>query len=150
MSNYLSNLVTLQDFIGKAQRRTLIALCAPSNEEHLHFRDKIREYAQRILNMPCSANSGGDEADPIVYLHYFTAGADFFITERDQIDDDEEPSSRQCQAFGLADIFQDGGELGYINLFEILDAGAELDLYWTPKPLSAVRAERAHRSATTA
>jgi hypothetical protein len=39
---------------------------------------------------------------------------------------------------GLADLFADGGELGYISIPELLENGAHLDLAFTPKPLSAI------------
>ena len=47
------------------------------------------------------------------------------------------------KAFGLADPFGDGGELGYISIMELRRAGVELDLYWTPKTLAEIRATRA-------
>ena len=48
--------------------------------------------------------------------------------------------AEQRQAFGLANLGY-GGELGYISIDEITRAGAELDLYWTPKALQKVKFE---------
>jgi hypothetical protein len=59
-----------------------------------------------------------------VWLHYFTHGGDYWITERDM-------ASEQLQAFGLADIGY-GPELGYISIVELLENGAELDLHYSP------------------
>jgi hypothetical protein len=49
----------------------------------------------------------------------------------------------QLQAYGLADLYGDGGELGYISILDLIRHNVELDLYWTPKTLNEVRAERA-------
>jgi hypothetical protein len=54
-------------------------------------------------------------------------------------EDAEADKGRQVQAFGLADLFGDGGELGFISIEEILENGGELDFYWTPKTLGAIR-----------
>jgi hypothetical protein len=32
-------------------------------------------------------------------------------------------------------------ELGYISIEELLENGAELDLHWTPKPFSKIKAK---------
>jgi hypothetical protein len=80
----------------------------------------------------------------VAYLHYFAGGqANWYITEKDKgCPDDEDYGGPggppQQQAFGLADLFGDGGELGYISIAEILANRGELDLHWTPKPLSEI------------
>ncbi|MBL0011067.1 MAG: DUF2958 domain-containing protein [Nitrosomonas sp.] len=71
----------------------------------------------------------GDKA--IAYLHYFSGGSDWYITEKDMEDE-------QLQAFGLANLGQ-GGELGYISIQELIDAGVEIDLYWTPKTIGQIK-----------
>jgi len=83
-----------------------------------------------ITTMPHEYETEGDQ-DPTVWLHYFRGSADWHITERDS-------SAEQLQAFGRADLFGDGGELGYICIAELLAAGVEIDLHWTPKRLSEV------------
>jgi hypothetical protein len=50
-----------------------------------------------------------------------------------------EERGKQHQAFGLADLFGDGGELGYISIVEILANGGGLDFYFTPKTLKEIR-----------
>ena len=42
------------------------------------------------------------------------------------------------QALGLANLGY-GGELGYISIQELIDAGVELDVYWTPKTIGAIK-----------
>lgn len=120
-------------FIGSAQssaiRHGLRGSEAPA------FDAKISEIHQLVHTMPKTyeQNSLGENA--IVYLHYFNGSADAFITERDV-------EQQQEQAFGLMDLFGDGGELGYISLSEITEGGMDLDFYWTPKTLAEVRKQR--------
>jgi len=121
---------TLKPFISRSQALALGNGLA--GEESDWFAQIITDYAARIQTMPQTYQTE-DQADPLVYLHYFRGGWDWFITEKDSDPDGE----GQLQAFGLVRGFEE--ELGYINLPEILAAGAELDLHWTPKPLSAVR-----------
>lgn len=49
----------------------------------------------------------------------------------------------QLQAFGLADLFGDGGELGYINIAELIEhPRIELDWHWKPITLAQLRERR--------
>jgi len=123
---------TLCAFVGPAQRQAVYH--GLRGEEKQYFADTLRRIAGLIEGMPKTYESES-VADPIVWLHYFTAGADWYITEKD-VDTD---GQGQAQAFGLADLFNDGGELGYISIAEITGAGAELDFHFTPAPLSLVR-----------
>lgn len=138
---------TLRRFICPQQMAVMLAGC--KGEEGAYFRDKIAEYAERIATMPQTYQQEelGDQA--IVYLHYFHGGADWYITERDmgdgeaQIDLVRSPSMpAQHQAFGLADLFGDGGELGYISIVELVRAGVDFDLHWKPRTLAEVQAKR--------
>jgi hypothetical protein len=136
----------LSPFIPPEQRDVLRSLMA--GEEGDWFITRLAELHAQISAMPVTYEQDGAGDDAIVHLHYFTGGADWFITERDKGDPDEakpagSPFARQHQAFGLADLFRDGGELGYISLEELGSVHAELDLHWTPKPLREVRAARA-------
>lgn len=81
--------------------------------------------------MPTTYETDGQGGDAIVWLHYFTPSGDWYITERDM-------EREQLQAFGKADLFGDGGEIGYINLVELLECGAELDLHWSPEALKDI------------
>ena len=119
----------LNQFIGSQQRYAINALC--QGEERQFFYAALVNMANIVEAMPVTyeTNDQGDQAT--VHLHYFTATADFYITERDCMDE-------QLQAFGKADLFSDGGEIGYINIIEILRFGAELDLHWQPKKLAEI------------
>jgi hypothetical protein len=124
----------LGQFIGPVQRGCLLDFFR--GEEQEWFFDKILELHQRITAMPKTYEQDGKGDQAIVYLHYFAGGqANAYITERDQ-------EAEQMQAFGLADLFGDGGELGYISLVEWLGNGAELDFHFSPCTLGELRAQR--------
>jgi hypothetical protein len=125
-------------FIGKDQRAALADLFR--GEEQQFFFDKICELRDLVKTMPKTYEQDGAGADAVVYLHYFTSGADWHITEKDT-----EPE--QNQAFGRADLYGDGGELGYVSIVELLAAGAELDFYFTPKTLKQIDDEISRRLA---
>ena len=84
--------------------------------------------------MPKTYATDGQGDQAIAHLHYFTGGCDWYITETDC-------ENAQHQAFGLACIHED--ELGYISIVELLRCRAELDLYFKPTTLAAIRAKRA-------
>lgn len=106
------------------------------------FRVKIIELAALLQTMPTTGKTDGQGDLAVAWLHYFTPSSDFYITETDagSPDDLKNGIPAQSQAFGLACVFEE--ELGYISLPEITAAGAELDLYWTPKTLAEIKAAR--------
>ena len=117
----------LRRFVSRPQLATL-RRCA-KGEEGVWFIARMVELAAEIAAMPKTYEQDGKGDAAIVHLHYFTASADWYITERDM-------ETEQHQAFGLADLFRDGGELGYISIVELIQHNAELDLHWTPRPLA--------------
>ena len=127
----------LQHFIGPSQRHAIIA--AMRGEERQWFAAKLGELARIVETMPKTyENRNGEEA--IAHLHYFAGGqASWWITEKDLGSPQDANPGEQLQAFGLADLFGDGGEVGYISIVEILASGGELDLYFQPKTLGAIR-----------
>lgn len=101
-------------------------------EEGNFFIDKIIELSNTFQTMPKSYEQDGKGDQAVAYLHYFSSGCDWWITERDQEDE-------QHQAFGLVDLGY-GKELGYISLIELGTIGAiELDLYWTPTTIGTIK-----------
>jgi len=132
----LTAVQTLRKFVSPRQIDALYGVLR--GEEGEFFQTKIFEIAELVTNMPKTYEQEelGDEA--AVYLHYFKGGMDWYITERD-VETPDEPG--QHQAFGLADLGY-GGELGYISIVELIRNGVELDLYWKPCTLAAVRAKR--------
>ena len=128
-------------FIGGDQLATVKSMFR--GEERQFFFDKMCELAGIVGTMPETYQTDGKGGEAIAYLHYFSGGqASWWITEKDR-GTPEEPG--QHQAFGLADLFGDGGELGYISIAEILAHGGELDFYFTPITLAALKEKRGDR-----
>lgn len=121
----------LARFINPSELEVIGNACR--GEEGEFFKSKLVELAELIGSMPVTYETDGMGDKAVAWLHYFTPAGDFYITERDV-------EEEQQQAFGLACIYED--ELGYINIVELVEAGAELDLYWTPKTLGQVKVER--------
>ena len=79
--------------------------------------------------MPKTYETDGQGLKAVAHLHYFTPAFDFYITEKDR-------SGGTKQAFGLACAHE--RELGYISIRQLVEAGADLDLHWTPKTLAEI------------
>ena len=128
MSEAASSLLTIAPFIGRAQTQALRALCR-QGEEKAFFRDLVMQWGRSIAAMPKTYEQDGKGLQAVAYLHYFLKGWDWYVTEKDA-------SGGGLQAFGLTAGPE--REMGYISLPEITRAGAELDLYWAPKPLAEI------------
>lgn len=120
----------LKKWMPSSELSTMASACY--SEEKQFFFDKAVEIEQRILNMPETYGQDGLGDKAIVYLHYFKGSFDWWITEKDS-------DPEQNQAFGFADMGEP--ELGYISIPELVANGVELDLYFTPKTLEAVKFE---------
>ncbi|MHB1609635.1 MAG: hypothetical protein ACYCXX_13575 [Acidiferrobacter thiooxydans] len=129
MSETASHLLHLAPFMGRAQTQVLWDLCR-QGEERAFFRDLVMQWSQRIAGMPKTYEQDGKGAQAVAYLHYFLNGWDWYIVEKDV-------SGGGLQVFGLTAGPEH--EMGYISLPEITGAGAELDLYWTPKTLVEIK-----------
>lgn len=114
----------LEHFIGQHQLQAIAQ--GLYGEDAPYFRDRLADLIQRIRTMPRIRES--DPERPIAQLHYFHGNADWYVIERDN-------SDAQLQAFGHADLFGDGGELGYLHLPSLFEAGVELDLHFQPQPI---------------
>lgn len=128
----------LRYFISRSQ---IVALTECVNgPEGESFLEKMTGIANLIEGMPKSYEQDGKGDKAIVSLHYFNSSMDWFITEKDAGDSDDEVKGVQSQAFGLADLYHDGGELGYICIADLIkDGGAELDLYFPPQSLGEIK-----------
>lgn len=127
-------------FIGGIQAKTVASLLRES-EEAEYFADKMTELAERIRTMPQTYGQS-DNPDPICHIRYFAGGsAAWHITEKDKGSptDAKDGIPPQSQAFGHADLFGDGGEIGYISIAEILSVNGELDFHFKPTPLSKIQ-----------
>lgn len=131
MSQVIAAVKAIKNFISPAELEVLGNACR--GEEREFFKAKLVEWAGIVDSMPTTYETDGMGDAAIVWLHYFTPAGDFYVTERDELEE-------QHQAFGLACMYED--ELGYINIAELIDVGAELDLYWSPKSIGQVKDER--------
>src|SRR3990167_763996 len=106
-------------FIGPSQLQAIGNACR--GEERQHFIDLLCTFGERIANMPKTYEQDGKGDQAVIYLHYFTSGCDWHITEKDSDPADEHGNHEgQIQAFGLADLGY-GAELGYISIKELLE-----------------------------
>lgn len=121
----------LQGFISHAQLAAIAE--GMRGEEWQHFCNKVVEMERLIRTMPMTYEQDGAGEEAIAYLHYFLNGFDWYIAERDM-------EREQLQAFGLACMGE--VEMGYINIVELIRNGAELDLYFDPRSLRKIFAER--------
>lgn len=140
----------LRHFISARQLQAIVSNCR--GEEKDFFFDKLAEIHRLISDMPATYEQDGKGDQAIAYLHYFTGGCDWYITEKDKGcakdgewsvdlgDGRTRPVEKgeQWQAFGLANLGY-GGELGYISIQELIENNVELDLYFKPIPLATVK-----------
>jgi len=104
---------------------------AEAGEESSFFRGLVEQIAETLRTMPRTYEQDGKGDQAIVYVHLFTSGGDWWITELDKL-------PGQHQAFGLVDLGY-GPELGYVSIPEVVRVGAELDLHFHPTTLAEVR-----------
>lgn len=123
--------IQLSTFIGAAQRTALES--ALGSEEQGGFVSMLARLNTHISGMP-RTYATEDIDDPMVGLHYFYGGSDWYIVELDS-----EPA--QNQAFGWVTLNGWPIEAGYISIMELVQNNVELDLYWTPVPVSVIRAK---------
>lgn len=127
------DLYALCHFIGPMQKQALVHLVR--GEEGSEFARILAELRRRIEAMPKTREA--DEENPVVHLHYFAGGSfNAWVIEKDM--GDGTPDERQYQATAYVNLYGHDiadAELGYFSIQEAIDAGAELDLHWTPKPL---------------
>jgi hypothetical protein len=119
----------LAPFIGRSQRHCVASFL--TGEDGPFFAGRLVALAAVVAAMPTTYGQEGRGNQTVAHLHYFTGGADWYITEKDINTD----GAGQLQAFGLADMGH-GPEMGYISIPDLLAAGAELDFHFTPTTLA--------------
>jgi len=135
MKAAIEHVKALKKFMSPAQLNVMGNGCRGAERDY--FFDTLKEFAERVNTMPHTYQTDGQRDQAIVHLHYFKGGADWYIIEKDMIED--EP---QHQAYGVADIGFGLSGGGYISIDELTqDIGAELDLHFTPKTLAEVKAK---------
>jgi hypothetical protein len=125
-----ANLRALAPFLCNAQFEVM----SSSSE----FDALIEAAATTIAAMPVSYEQDGKGEEATAFLHYFSAGSDWYISEKDA-------DGGVDQAFGLAILNgdTDNAELGYISIRELVANGVELDLHFTPATLGSLKAAKA-------
>lgn len=124
----------LEKFISKSQLKVL-NYYANNGSEKLYFQTLLKKWENDISKMPKTYEQDGKGDDAIIYLHYYTAGSDFYITERDV-------NNEQNQAFGLVCLNGNYPELGYISINEMKDLNVEFDLNWVQKTVKQIKNEK--------
>lgn len=139
MSDKLTTSIhAISSFLPHAQLEVITEACL--GEEGEFFIKRIIELAQQIDSMPVTYEQDGKGDLATVHLHYFVGSCDWYITEKDV-----DGGVRQAYGYAILNGDDENAECGYIAIDEITRCGAELDLYFTPCSLGAIKAERAVR-----
>ena len=125
--------MNLNQFIGKSQLACMRDACR--GDEGAYFQNMIANLKRTIAAMPKTYETDGQGDEATAVLHYFIGGSDWYISERDT-------DGHQHQAFGFACLNGDyeNAELGYISILELIQNGVELDLYYKPETIGAIKA----------
>jgi len=130
----------LNQFIGKSQLSAMREACR--GEEGAFFRAMMKELEITFDTMPKTYGTDGQGDEALATLHYFMGGSDWWIVEKDAGSPDDVEQGIQGQAFGYTCLNGDtqNAELGYISIEELIQYGVELDLYYTPEKIGAIKA----------
>jgi hypothetical protein len=129
----------IEHFVPESQIKTLKSNII--GEEGDFFIDLVKDIAETIQTMPSTYDTK-DNRNPIVHLHYFYRGCDWYIIEKDKCDKGTE------QAFGLAILHEDidNAEVGYISIDELLSIdGVQMDFYFTKVDLNTIKKQKGIR-----
>lgn len=133
------DLMAIIDFIPKQQARYLVE-CFRSRDYENEHAPELRQLAEAIKALPVSYEQEGKGNEAIVFLHYFTSSADWWITEKDTGSIDDGPEDSQTQAFGLASMNGCDPEWGYISIRELCSTGSvELDFHFKPRTVREIK-----------
>jgi len=130
-------LSAIKHFLSREQAQVMRTLM--DGEEGPYFQAKAREMAGIILGMP-KTHETANNPDPVVYLHYFNGGSDWYVFERDMYEE-----QLQTYCYACLNGWYDCAEVGLVSIEELCENGVELDLHWSPRPLSAIKEELRER-----
>ena len=96
-------------------------------EDFDYFENLIEGYRE----IPTLYEQDEKGKNAVVYLHYFSGGSDWYITELDK---------ENNEGFGFVVLNEDtqNAEFGYINMNELANSKIDLDLYWSFKTLNEI------------
>ncbi|MEN2388514.1 hypothetical protein [Comamonas sp. A7-5] len=125
----------VRPFMSRQQMAVMAAGLRDS--EGSSFMESFVKMAGVIEAMPKTYEQGDKGGQAVAYLHYFLGGSDWFIFEKDA-------EGGVDQAFGYAILNGDlhNAELGYISIAELVEAGVELDLHFSPTTFEQIQRER--------
>ena len=95
--------------------------------------ERFRSVLETICEMPALYAQEGKGDDAVVFLHYFKGSSDWFVTELD-------PVTETAFGYVILNGNTELAELGYIQISELVQANAEIDLYWERKTLGECKA----------
>jgi hypothetical protein len=128
----LKNRAILATLTGPLQRTTLLRFL--KGKEGEHYENALANVSRVWDAMPKTYETEGQGRAAVAHLHFFVGGCDWWIVEKDSDTD----GVGQIQATGIADLGLGCREMGYISIPEILDCGAELDLYYQPATVGEI------------
>jgi hypothetical protein len=127
----------MEAWVGRSQAAAI--RCAMRGEEGGWFRAKIAEIQAVLDAAPVTYETEGLGDARRVVVHYFGPSVDVWLVELDRGAALDAPEDYQSQAYGYTALYGlgwEGAEAGWVCLPEILAAGLELDLHWTPKTVA--------------
>lgn len=120
-------------FIPAQQLKAIKSLIM--GEEGAFFREAVGNLTRTVNSMPVTYEQDGKGDDAVAYLHYFSNGWDYYITEADM-------DGGIDQAFGWVDSGANP-EYGYISIRELCScSGIEVDLHWTPTTIADIKRQQ--------
>lgn len=122
----------LRKYVPSYELNTLLGYARGKSKSSKSFIELLDRIKAQIKSVPPLFANEKMGLQGIVKLHYFRAGADFFISELDPKDG---------VTFGYACVGGDidNAEFGYSSIKEIISIPLmELDLYWNEKTLKEV------------
>lgn len=117
----------IRQYMPKSQISAVLS--GMKDEEKQYFFDKMVELETLISGMPITYEQEDKGLEAIAYLHYFYAGSNWYITEKDMEGDGT------LQAFGIASLNGGDPEYGYISINELVSHNIELDFGFKPTTL---------------
>ena len=134
-SNYPLGLTDIpgevKQFMPLMQQRAIVG-----SREHW---DILRKFVNIINNMPGPRETQSIKSkDKILYLHYFYAGSDWYIAEKDS-----EPEQLQDYGYTVLNSDDEMAEWGYVNIEELKESNkVELDFYFQPVAFNELMGKR--------
>lgn len=140
----MNTIETIKPFMSETQMTALIDAIAVEKSKGWGAAQGKRYFAgdlaKSIKAMPATDKQRCNLDDMIVYLHYTLGGSNWYITERG--------AGMMATCFAVLEGLEDCAELGYVDIRELHEVGAELLMYTTIRTLA--KAKKAAKATITA